>query len=75
MELLQGKTLDAVIAERGFFPVTDVINIAIQLADALRYAHSLGVVHRDIKPSNIMLSIPHKLYWKKSREENHRYSR
>lgn len=56
MELLQGKTLDAVIAERGAFPVADVINIAIQLADALRYAHGLGIVHRDIKPSNIMLS-------------------
>lgn len=56
MELLKGKTLDAAIAERGAFPIADVVHIAIQLADALRYAHGLGIVHRDIKPSNIMLA-------------------
>ncbi|WP_395646744.1 protein kinase domain-containing protein [Terricaulis sp.] len=56
MELLDGKPLDKAAHERGQFAVADVMNIGAQLAEALRYAHGLGIVHRDIKPSNIMIS-------------------
>jgi serine/threonine-protein kinase len=56
MELLDGETLDQAISRRGRLPVGEVIAIGLQLADALRYAHALGVVHRDIKPANVMLS-------------------
>lgn len=56
MELLDGKPLDKAASEQGQFPIADVMQIGAQLADALRYAHGLGIVHRDIKPSNIMLS-------------------
>jgi serine/threonine protein kinase len=55
MELLDGEPLDVVARRVGRFPVSDVIEIGCQLADALRYAHEQGVVHRDIKPANIVL--------------------
>jgi serine/threonine protein kinase/HAMP domain-containing protein len=55
MELLGGQPLDKVIEERGAFSILEVLHIGIQLADALQYAHELGIVHRDVKPSNIML--------------------
>ena len=55
MELLEGEPLDKATERQGRLPAGDVAAIALQLADALRYAHALGVVHRDIKPSNIML--------------------
>ncbi|MET0293990.1 MAG: serine/threonine-protein kinase, partial [Phenylobacterium sp.] len=56
MELLEGEPLDVVIERNGRLAPADVIAIGLQLAEALRYAHDLGVVHRDIKPSNVMLS-------------------
>ena len=55
MELLEGKPLSEHMSEKGRLPHDQVLKIAIQLADALNYAHGLGVIHRDIKPSNIML--------------------
>ncbi|MDP3175887.1 MAG: protein kinase [Phenylobacterium sp.] len=55
MELLDGEPLDAVVARRRQLPPQEVAAIGLQLAEALHYAHGLGVVHRDIKPSNILL--------------------
>ena len=55
MELVEGQSLDQVIAREGKFTGERVLSIASQLASALSYAHLSGVVHRDIKPSNIML--------------------
>ena len=55
MELIEGKPLNEILAEKGKIEPSDVINVALQLADALQYAHGQNVVHRDIKPSNIML--------------------
>ena len=56
MELLDGQPLDKVIAQNGRAAVGDTLAIGVQLGEALRYAHGVGVVHRDIKPSNIMLA-------------------
>lgn len=56
MELLDGKPLDQAMAEKRIGTVDEIVNIGMQLARALDYAHAQGIIHRDIKPSNIMLS-------------------
>ncbi len=55
MELVDGQPLDRTIAETAPLPVEDVLAIGVQLANALGYAHTHGVIHRDVKPSNILL--------------------
>jgi serine/threonine protein kinase/tetratricopeptide (TPR) repeat protein len=55
MELVEGQTLDALIAPGGL-PLSRVLEIAIPLADALTAAHERNVVHRDLKPKNVMLT-------------------
>jgi serine/threonine protein kinase/Tol biopolymer transport system component len=52
MELLEGESLDRKLAS-GPLPLDRVLDIAIQLADALDAAHAKGIIHRDIKPANI----------------------
>ena len=54
MELLEGKTLGDLGQERRF-DLEAIMEIGIQLAAALDYAHEHGVVHRDMKPDNIVL--------------------
>src|SRR3990170_3573936 len=54
MEYLEGETL-AMRLLKGPLPIEQVLQYAIEIADALDKAHRKGVTHRDIKPSNIML--------------------
>jgi serine/threonine protein kinase/Tol biopolymer transport system component len=55
MELLEGQSLDRLL--RGApLPISRVLEMGIQLADALDAAHKKGIVHRDIKPANIFVS-------------------
>jgi serine/threonine protein kinase len=54
MEALKGETLRERIG-KGPLKVSDVLDIALQLAEALEAAHAQGIVHRDIKPANIFL--------------------
>lgn len=56
MELLEGRTLQKKLEEDGPLPVRDVLDIGIQLADALDYAHRQGVIHRDVKADNIVMT-------------------
>jgi tetratricopeptide (TPR) repeat protein/predicted Ser/Thr protein kinase len=54
MDYLEGETLDKRLL-RGPIPVTQAVDIAIQIARGLDKAHGLGTVHRDIKSANIIL--------------------
>src|SRR5262245_28688434 len=59
MEALRGESLRDRI-NRGPLKVVDLLDVAIQLADALDAAHSQGIIHRDIKPSNIFVGDKHR---------------
>ncbi len=56
---IEGEDLQERLEREGALPVDEAVRIAKEVADALDYAHSRGVIHRDIKPSNIMLSGGH----------------
>jgi serine/threonine-protein kinase len=55
MEYLEGPTLQQEIQEKGAMPITRVISILGQLAEALDYAHAKGLIHRDVKSANIII--------------------
>jgi serine/threonine protein kinase len=55
MEYVDGTTLARIIEETGALPTDVGVMIAIQVANALEYAHARGLIHRDIKPGNIMV--------------------
>jgi serine/threonine protein kinase/tetratricopeptide (TPR) repeat protein len=55
MEFISGSDLSDVL-QHGQLPVNRILNISIDLADALTRAHRLNIVHRDLKPANILIS-------------------
>jgi eukaryotic-like serine/threonine-protein kinase len=57
MEYIEGHTLREVLANNDKkLPLGDALRITQELAEALDYAHALGVVHRDIKPANVLIT-------------------
>lgn len=56
LEYVPGETLNRILARERKLPLAKALKLAEELADALDYAHSQGVVHRDIKPANILIT-------------------
>lgn len=61
MELIQGRTLEEILEDRlrrQHEPLSwrEVVELGIQICEALHYAHERNIVHRDLKPSNIMVT-------------------
>lgn len=56
MEYVDGRSLQAWLADMGCLPVRDALFVIRACARGLGYAHDLGLVHRDIKPANILIT-------------------
>jgi DNA-directed RNA polymerase subunit RPC12/RpoP len=59
MEFIEGQDLATLLDRRGFLPTTQALDIVLDIASVLAFAHSHGVVHRDVKPANIILDSVH----------------
>ena len=59
MPYVEGESLRDRLDRERQLPLDDALQIAREVADALSYAHSRGVIHRDIKPENILLEAGH----------------
>ena len=55
MDYVDGISLASIIAKDGAMDVPRALDIFVQIADAINYAHQEGVIHRDIKPGNIII--------------------
>ncbi|MEU7279909.1 serine/threonine-protein kinase [Streptomyces sp. NPDC045431] len=55
MELVDGPSLDDVLAERGVMDPREAASIGARVMEALGAAHAVGVLHRDVKPGNVLL--------------------
>lgn len=55
MELLVGRSLEAVLAASGKLPPKNAVDLVIQAANGIAFAHDIGIIHRDVKPENLML--------------------
>ena len=58
MQLVEGKTLERILAEApgGGLSLGDLFEIGAPLAEAISVAHERGITHRDLKPSNVMVT-------------------
>src|SRR6185437_2782607 len=59
MPFVEGESVRHRLTREKQLPVDDALRIARDVADALHYAHTHGVIHRDIKPANILLDNGH----------------
>jgi len=59
MPYVEGETLRERIEKNGQLPIDEAVRLTREAAEAIGYAHSLGIIHRDIKPENILLSRGH----------------
>jgi serine/threonine-protein kinase len=56
MEYVEGVSAASHVKSRGPLPEAEVVELGVQLLDALAHAHLQGVVHRDVKPGNLLLT-------------------
>ncbi|MBE7551573.1 MAG: protein kinase [Anaerolineales bacterium] len=56
MEYVEGGSLRDLLQSQGHLPINRVLEIALDLADALTRAHRLNIIHRDLKPENVLLA-------------------
>jgi serine/threonine-protein kinase len=61
MPYVRGESLRQRLERETQLPIAESVHIAVEIADALSYAHAEGVVHRDIRPENILLEGGHAL--------------
>lgn len=55
MDFVEGRTIGDLLDDETFLPVRRVTDMALQICDALQYAHEQGLIHRDLKAENIMI--------------------
>jgi serine/threonine protein kinase/formylglycine-generating enzyme required for sulfatase activity len=55
MEFVDGQDLASIIHQRGALPADKAVDVVLQAARGLAYAHENGIIHRDIKPGNLLL--------------------
>jgi serine/threonine protein kinase len=56
LEMLEGRTLDGILAARRRLSIADAVQVGRQVCDAMAHAHARGVIHRDLKPSNVFVA-------------------
>ena len=61
MEYVDGNSIQKRLKEKGPFSEKDTLEIALQIAEALKLAHSRGILHRDIKPDNFLIDSAHRV--------------
>ena len=61
MPHVEGPSLSALLARGEKLTVNEALRLAAEVADALAFAHSRGIVHRDVKPGNILIQAGHAL--------------
>ena len=61
MPFINGESLQEALARGQAFSIKEIVRIMHEVAEALEYAHGLGVIHRDIKPGNVLMMRTHAL--------------
>ncbi len=56
LEMLEGRTLEGILAARGRLSIENAIQLGRQVCEAVAHANARGVIHRDIKPSNVFVA-------------------